>query len=141
MITLEITETQMHDLLLLTYLGEWMLQAHQSVDYAQDIEELQNKLLETAYNAGLDSDVEFDSKLGGHVHSSQLEKHCGDLIQQYDEQNFWEEFVMRMADKKFQDSKEDMTTKDYEKKLLNAIYEIEQECNANGLQNVIIKPQ
>ncbi len=137
MITLELTETQMQDLLQMVYLGEWMTQAYGNSEHAQDYEELIQKLYATAYNNGIESDVEFDKKMGGYVPTNEFESFCDDIISQYDEHTFWEELIMRMATKELQSQGGgQLSSAEYEKQLQKLIEKYEKECNTCGIENL-----
>lgn len=137
MITLELTETQMQDMLQMVYLGEWMTQAYGSNEHAQEYEELIQKLYEVAHNNGIESDVNYDKKLGGYVPTDEFESFCDELIQQYDEHTFWEELIMRMATKELQaQGGETLSSVEYEKQLQILIRKYEQECNEHGIEHL-----
>lgn len=137
MITLELTETQMQDLLQMIYLGEWMTQAYGNNEHAQEYEELIQKLYAIAHNNGIESDVEFDKKMGGYVPTNEFETYCDELIQQYDEHTFWEELIMRLATKELMEQGGEQLKPDvYEKQLNILIQKYEKECNEYGIEHL-----
>lgn len=140
MITLELTETQMQDLLQLVYSGEWMAQAYGTSEHAKDYEELLQQLYTVAHNNGIESDVEYDKKLGGYVPTAEFESYCDELIQQYDEHTFWEELIMRLATKELHENGgEGLASAEYEKQLNVLIKKYELECNTYGIDNFVIQ--
>lgn len=137
MATIELTQTQIQDLLQLVYLGEWITQAYEDSEHAADLEELEQKIYEIAYSEGIESDVEFDKKLGGYVPTKEFEEFCDEIIEKYDENNFWEELIVRMASKELHAKGIDaVSTPEYEKQLQVLIQKYEQEFNKNGLDNL-----
>ena len=139
MATIELNETQLQDLLQLVYLGEWVTQAYGNSENVSDLEELEQKLYSVAYNSGIESDVEFDKKLGGYVPTQEFEKFCDELIEKYDESTFWEELIIRMATKELTNNGGDaLSSNEYEKKLNELIKKYEKEFNTNGIENLIV---
>lgn len=139
MATIELSHSQLNHLLELVYLGEWMRQAHSTDTYNVELENLEQELYAVAYNEGLDECAEFDKKLGGYVPSEELEAVCDEYIEQYDEQTFWEELIIRMAHKKLE-SEGALTpgTKEYETTQQKYIAEFEKEFKEHGLSRVAI---
>lgn len=140
MISLDLTESQFSRLLELVYLGEWVRQAHNKDTYDTEIENLEQLLYRTAYQEGLDEMVEYDKKLGGYVPSEEFEEACDEYIEQYDSQTFWEELIVRLAQKKL-DSLHGSTLSSKEAEKQQAIYitEYEKEFEINGIERLDIK--
>ncbi len=140
MVTIELSSAQLNHLLELVYLGEWMRQAYTSDTYNVELENLEQKLYAIAYNQGLDESVEYDKKLGGYVPSKELEEACDEYIDEYDDQIFWEELIIRMAQNKLELHTEVMPeTKEYKKLQQEYITEFENEFKEHGLARIKIQ--
>ncbi|HPY81831.1 MAG: hypothetical protein M0R02_07625 [Bacteroidales bacterium] len=140
MATIELSSAQLNHLLELVYLGEWMRQAYTTDTYNVELEDLEQKLYAIAYNEGLDESVEYDKKLGGYVPSEELEASCDEYIDVYDDQTFWEELIIRMAQNKLEMHTEVMPgTKEYEKLQETYITEFGNEFKEHGLERVKIQ--
>ena len=138
MATIELSEKQLQDLLQLVYLGEWMTQAYGNNENTSELEELEQKLYSVAFNEGFDEDVEFDKKLGGYVPTAEFEEDCDALIEKYDEQTFWEELIIRMANKELaENGGGDLPQKEFEKQQNELIKKYEKEFQQNGVENIV----
>lgn len=139
MMQLELTERQYQTLLETFYMGEYMKQAYGNSADTNELAELGNILYETAYNSGLDEDVEFDKQMGGYVPTSEFEAECDDLINTYDENNFWEELIILMANKDVQaQGLTDMSSKEFQDAQKKMIAKYEKEFADNGVDNLSI---
>ena len=139
MAKIELTDKQFQNLLQLAYMGEWMLQAYEQADNAGEIDELMQRLYESAYRQGND-DIEFDKKMGGYVPCQEFEDDCDASVEHYDEQTFWEELILRMANRDLQQNGGDkLPPKEFEKKQNELIQKYEKEFGKNGINNLILK--
>lgn len=140
MIQIEFKESELQNLLELVYIGEWVKQAYGASKDAEDIDALEQKIYAAACTAGLDEDVEFDKKLGGYVPSQAFEEDCDAIIEAYDENAFWEELIIRMANKELKEqSLIDLPAKEFEKKQAEFIAKFEAEFAANGLDRLSLQ--
>lgn len=139
MATLELSNEQLKKLLRLAYLGEWVLQAHDKDNYDKDIDDLEQELYALAYNNGLDEEVEFDEKLGGYVPTPEFEEMCDEDIENYDENTFWEELIVRMSQKEMPTAEEGVSQKEIDKLQNKIINDLEKEFRRNGLQNLTLE--
>lgn len=138
MAKIELTDTQFQNLLQLAYLGEWVLQAYEPAENAGEIDDLEQKLYESAYRQGND-DIEFDKKLGGYVPCQEFEEDCDALIEKYDEHAFWEELIIRMANRDLKKMGGDkLSPKEFEKKQNELIQKYEKEFGKNGIDNLTL---
>lgn len=138
MAKIELTNTQFQNLLQLAYLGEWVLQAYEPADNAGEIDDLEQKLYESAYRQGND-DIEYDKKLGGYVPCQEFESDCDKVIEKYDEHTFWEELIIRMANRDLQKMNADkLSPKEFEKKQNELIQKYEKEFAKNGIDNLTL---
>ena len=138
MATIELSKTQLKNLLKLAYLGEWVLQAHDKDNYDKDLDDLEQELYTVAYNNGLDEDVEFDKKLGGYVPTKEFEEECDEDIEKYDENTFWEELIVRMSQLDLPTEEEGASRKEIDKLQNQTIKALEKEFKDNGLDNLIL---
>ena len=139
MAKIELTDKQFQNLLQLAYMGEWMLQAYEQADNAGEIDELMQKLYESAYRQGND-DIEFDKKMGGYAPCQEFEDDCDAAVEHYDEQTFWEELILRMANRDLQQNGGDkLPPKEFEKKQNELIQKYEKEFGKNGINNLTLK--
>ncbi|MDR0940823.1 MAG: hypothetical protein LBM68_01205 [Bacteroidales bacterium] len=134
---IELTERQYQTLLETYYLGEYMKQAYGNSADTKELAELGNILYETAYNSGLDEDVEFDKQMGGYVPTAEFEAECDELINTYDENNFWEELIILMANKDvLAQGLTDMSSKEFQAAQKEMIAKYEKEFASNGIDNL-----
>lgn len=139
MAKIELTDKQFQDLLQLAYMGEWVLQAYEPAPNASDIDSLEQTLYESAYRQGND-DIEYDKKLGGYVPCEEFEEDCDAAIEKYDEHTFWEELILRMANRDLANIGADaLPQKEYEKKQNELIQKYEKEFAKNGINNLTLK--
>lgn len=139
MAKIELTDKQFQDLLQLLYMGEWVLQAYEPAPNANDVDTLEQNLYESAYRQGND-DIEFDKKLGGYVPCEEFEEDCDAIIEKYDEHTFWEELIIRMANRDLAAMGADqLPPREFEKKQNELIKKYEKEFAVNGINNLILK--
>ncbi len=136
---IELTERQFQTLLETYYLGEYMKQAYGNSADTKELAELGNVLYEAAYNAGLDEDVEFDKQMGGYVPTAEFEEECDEQINTYDENNFWEELIILMANRDVQaQGLTDMSSKEFQAAQKVLIAKYEKEFADNGIDNLLL---
>lgn len=136
MAKIELTNTQFQNLLQLAYLGEWVLQAYEPADNAGEIDSLEQTLYESAYRQGND-DIEYDKKLGGYVPCQEFESDCDKFIEKYDEHTFWEELIVRMANRDLQNLNADkLPPREFEKIQDELIQKYEKEFSKNGIDHL-----
>ncbi|MDA3883759.1 MAG: hypothetical protein PF481_10805 [Bacteroidales bacterium] len=139
MIQLNLSENQFSHLLKLMYMGEWMLQAHNKDSYNVEVEELEQQLYSVAYNMGLDECADYDKKMGGYVPTEEFEEECDTDINAYDEQTFWEELIVRLADKKLEKKgAKNLSQKEFTSLQEKYITEYEEEFEQFGLDRLSI---
>ncbi len=139
MAKIELTDKQFQDLLQLLYMGEWVLQAYEPAPNANDVDALEQNLYESAYRQGND-DIEFDKKLGGYVPCEEFEEDCDAIIEKYDEHTFWEELIIRMANRDLEAmGASQLSPREYEKKQNELIKKYEKEFAVNGINNLTLK--
>ncbi|MDR2963960.1 MAG: hypothetical protein LBU90_10075 [Bacteroidales bacterium] len=139
---IELSERQFQTLLETYYIGEYMKQAYGNSDDSKELAELGNILYEAAYNAGLDEDVEFDKQLGGYAPTAEFEAECDDIINTYDENNFWEELIIQLANRDAQaQGLDDMSSKEFQAAQQVLIDKYEKEFAENGVDNLFVNEE
>jgi hypothetical protein len=97
-VTLTLSENDYRRLLLLTRLGEWMVNAvRKEADPA--FEDAASAVYAAAKGTPAEAFVGFDAGSGTWIPSEALEKDAQALIDQYDEVTFWEELTARMTER------------------------------------------
>ena len=138
MAKIELTDKQLQDLLQLMYMGEWVLQAYEPAPNAGDIETLKQLVYESAYRQGND-DIEFDKSSGGFGPCEEFEEDCDKTIEAYDDHTFWEELILRMANRDIEKQGADkLSTREFEKRQEELIKKYEKEFAENGINNLNI---
>lgn len=93
-----LSETEYRHLIMLAYLGEWMVNA---VRKEPDplYEDTANKIYEAARGTPLESLIAFDEPLGVWGPADHLDRDAHALIDEYDETTFWEELTARLTER------------------------------------------
>ena len=94
------TDKQFKDLLLLAYLGEWVLSAHKE-NPGGALGDLISHLYSHAGSFGLGSLSERGTSGKGHFPSRAMEETAQEYLEDYDNDTFWEELLQRMAERDF----------------------------------------
>jgi hypothetical protein len=97
-VTATFSEEDYSRLLMLSYLGEWMMNAIRK-DPDPDYESVVAKAYSFAHGTGLEPLVNFNSLEGEWRASKSLDKDAQAFIDQYDEKTFWEELTMRLTER------------------------------------------
>ena len=85
-------------LMLLTYLGEWMLNAIRK-DPDPSYEDLVSKVFSGAQGTSLEPLVSFDEEADSWSPIEAFEEEAHTMIDQYDDKTFWEELTARMTER------------------------------------------
>lgn len=98
---LELTSAEYRLLLDIVSIADWIMHAHDE-DEREDTaahRELFQKIYAQAQDAGCEDLVAYDEELGGYFETDQFEDESPvmELIEEYDEDNFWDELASRMA--------------------------------------------
>ncbi len=142
---IEFTKKQYEQLLKLVYLGNWLASAHRTDDRIKKFDDLESYVFSFAKEMGFGAFVD-DEPLNGRNYfpTWQFEEGVHDLIEDYDDETFWEELIERLADMRFDEkySEQDyqkMTREEYLEKyyeIYNAIVEIIERW---GLEAILLK--
>ena len=99
---IDFTKQEYQLLLELAFLGQWMLLAHQSEPVEDSPHEmLAQKIMSHANEMGCDTWVEASQELNGYYPTQEFEEHSGvfDAIDRYNDNSFWDELVIRLAER------------------------------------------
>ncbi len=95
---INLTNKQYRLLLDLVYTGAWLINAHRTDTIKTEYEELESYLYSFAKPYGLDNLVDYVHEKDKYYPSLALEEsQVREFIDEYDEENFWEELVSRLA--------------------------------------------
>jgi hypothetical protein len=86
-------------LLILTFLGEWAVNAHRTDDHKKDFEEVADKILAFAGQFDLNEYVDKGDASGKIYPSGQLEDESLQFMDEYEEHYFWDELADRLAER------------------------------------------
>ncbi len=103
MIELKLTKEQYEDLLKLIYLGNWMINAIRIDDVVRKYEDLESYVFSFAHKAGLGEMAIYDQAFKGHFPTRKFEDNpeLQQYIDDYEEDNFWEGLIERLAARDF----------------------------------------
>ena len=105
-----LSRAQFETLLKAVYLGEWMVNAIRTPgSYIREFEEVEQFLLALAHRAGIEDIVEFDSRLSQFFLTPDAHEKLQPLIDEYDDEAFWNGLVDRLADRDFAETYGDET--------------------------------
>ncbi len=141
------TKNEYRLLLDIIYLGQWMIEAHKSGDLDDDdeYEMLVQKIYSFSREMGCDDLVVPEKKLNKFYPSRLYEEESGihDIIDQYNDDTFWDELVNRLAER---DARTDAEASNQEISSVEAFLKLSaphesryaDEFSENGLENLII---
>lgn len=93
-----LSETEYRHLMMLTYLGEWMVNAIRK-EPDPLYEDTATKVYEAAQGTPAESLVAFDQTLQSWVPADAVDRDAQALIDEYDETTFWEELTARLTER------------------------------------------
>lgn len=146
-----LTKKQYMALMKAVYLGNWIANAHRGDGPAnprlEEFEDTENVILSHAKQFGFEEYVDDElANEGQHFPTRMFDETSGvmDLIDEYDDDTFWDEIVERLAQRDFEnryslDEIRKMTNEDRANKIYKYINKWAKEINANGLDNLSIK--
>ncbi|TAN58542.1 hypothetical protein EPN15_00600 [Patescibacteria group bacterium] len=97
---IEFTKEQFGSLLKSVYLGNWIANAHRTDDMIKEYEEIEDYIFSHAKEFGFDEYVDDEKADKGKFFSTRIfEEEAGmqKLIEEYDEETFWDEIIDRLA--------------------------------------------
>lgn len=100
---IEFSKTQYKTLLLLTYLGDWVINAHKFDIPDDDVKELLQKIYRHHEECGEMDLVDKDENDGTYWTTRDLDDLAQPYIEEYDDESFWDELGYRLAERDFFD--------------------------------------
>lgn len=97
MIKMEFSESEFKKLIETVYLADWVKNAHAVPDSTVNPYSLEQKIYKEANAAGCGGWVTFDGKENAFFPSKILEEKCHGVLDEYNDETFWEELVSRLA--------------------------------------------
>jgi hypothetical protein len=97
MIQMEFSEVEFRKLLEMVCLADWVKNAHAEPDATVNPYSLEQKIYKEANAAGCGDFVTFEEKQNVYSPSKTLEEKFHGVLDEYNDQTFWEELVSRMA--------------------------------------------
>ena len=95
---ISLTPEQYKTLLVTTYLGNWMVNAHR-IETDRNFDALASHVYSRAESFGLGSLVELDPENGRYYPTSLLEELAAEYLEAYDNEIFWDELINRLAER------------------------------------------
>lgn len=90
------TKDELQRLLFLTFLGEWVMNAHRGTNSKTEYTDILDKVLRHAHKMGLDQYIAWE-KSGKIGPSCQLENECREFMSEYENCFFLEELAERFS--------------------------------------------
>lgn len=82
----------------LAYLGNWIINANRTEIY-EEYEQVLQMILSRAEEAGFANSVEKDEESDEYYPTGEFEDYLQSFVGEYDEENFWDELVERLAER------------------------------------------
>jgi len=97
---ISLTEDQYENLIKLVFLGSWLVNSFRT-DRITDFDELENHIYSYAQDSGLEKYVVYDEATKEYIPADALEESVASYIEEYDEDNFWDELVRSLGQRDF----------------------------------------
>lgn len=139
---IELTRKQYRNLLKLQFIGEWIFQSHKT-ETDPDMDDLQQLLY--SYTRDFDSGdwVEYDTEFKQYFSTSEMEEDIHLIIDDFSDENFWDELIHRLAFRDFlldyKDSIDKMNAEERISKQQPYLEKYDREFSKNGLKNLFLK--
>jgi hypothetical protein len=99
-LSIEFDNEQIVQLVRSVQLANWVVNATKSPDEQDEsMNDFKQYVLAAVFAAGKKDLIHYDKELDGHFLNGELEEDLQNLIDDYDEDIFWEELVARLADR------------------------------------------
>ena len=101
---IDLTNDEYRKLLDLLYLGNWVMTANdtENDESKKKYEEITQKIYSYAKDFECDELVEFNAEFGEYFETVELEEsEVSQYLQEYDENNFWDTLIMRLAERDY----------------------------------------
>ncbi len=138
-VNLELSSEQYKELIKLVYIGDWVIDEPENIV----LNDLVQVVFSKAKDAGQESLIEFDKEMNLYMPSQAFDDEVVEIVDDYEEECFWDHLIYRMADKdlvaKMGDEAEKLTNEE-RIDLIDPISEkYVKEFEENGIENLIIK--
>lgn len=145
---IEFSKKQFLTLLKIIYLGNWLANAHRTGEYhdkhIKEYEDMEDYIFSFAKQFGYEEYIDDDDSDKGKYYPNRKfdeEINLYELIQEYDEESFWEELPERLGQRDFhmKYTTEEITKMTQEEKFLKFYECVDEwigELNENGLENI-----
>lgn len=97
-VNLELSQDQYKELLKLVYVGDWIIDEPENIV----LNDLVQAIFAKAGDAGLDKIIDFDKNAGLYLPSLEFDEEVIDIIDDYEEECFWDQLIFRLADRDMQ---------------------------------------
>ena len=97
---ISLTKDQYENLIKLVFLGDWLVNSFRT-DRISDFDELENHIYSHAQAFGLEKYVLYDEGAKEYFPTDAFEQSVVDYIEEYDEDNFWDELVHSLGQRDF----------------------------------------
>jgi hypothetical protein len=144
---IKFTKEQYEDLVKVVYLGSWMIHSFRTDDEIKKFEDLEQHILSYFKDFGLQRYIEYDSSLDKFFSTRELEEgEVDQYIDDYNDYNFWDELIYRLARrdfiKKYGESKiKEMSIEERFEKEYPLIEKYESEVDNYGIERLEIKDE
>ena len=144
---IKFTKEQYEDLVKVVYMGSWMINSFRTDDEIKKYEDLEQHILSYSKDFGLQKSIEYDSSLAKFFPTREFEEgEVNQYIDEYDDYNFWDELIHRLARrdfvKKYGEGKiKKMSIEELFKKEDPFIEEYEREVDDYGIERLEIKDE
>jgi len=140
---ISLTPEQYKTLLLMTYLGNWMINSHQ-VEREQTFEGVASHVYSYADSFGVIGLVEKDPDDGTYYPTRELEELAAEHMDAYDNETFWAELIERLSQRDLvakhgQSACEKMTIEERFANLEEFETRYDEEFEARGIERLTIK--
>lgn len=105
MIKMEFSEGEFKKLIETVFLADWVKNAHAVPDSTVNPYSLDQKIYKEAKSAGCGDWVIHDPKENAYFPSKVLEEKCHGVLDEYNDETFWEELVSRLAIRDIEEEK------------------------------------
>jgi len=138
-VNFELSQDQYKELLKLVYVGDWVIDEPENIV----LNDLVQTIFAKAKDAGLDKIIDFDKNAGLYLPSLEFDEEVIDIIDDYEEECFWDQLIFRLADrdmqKKLGEKANKMSLEDKMEHLDPLTKKYIKEFEEHGLDNVKVK--
>jgi hypothetical protein len=140
---ISLTPEQYKKLLLTTYLGNWMINAHQ-VETDKTFDAVASHIYSYAESFGAGNLVELDTDSGRYYPTRDLEELASESVDDYDNETFWAELIERLSERDLvakhgHDASEKMTVEERFTNLGEFEERYDEEFEKHGIDRLTIK--